>query len=78
MAVLNFDSNRMRPAFFRRYKWAFRPEYDNINTQTVGHPELYRLLPLCADIYLVRSYRHPLNAHVDLRYRIIHSLHRTQ
>ncbi|GLB35595.1 putative mak10 subunit, NatC N(alpha)-terminal acetyltransferase [Lyophyllum shimeji] len=49
MSLLSFDWNRMRPAFFRRYKWAFRPEYDEIKTPTVGHPELHRLMPVCAD-----------------------------
>ncbi|KAG6916900.1 hypothetical protein DXG01_004733 [Tephrocybe rancida] len=53
MPLLNFDSNRMRPAFFRRYKWAFQPEYDDIDTPTVGHPELYRLVALYADTYQV-------------------------
>jgi len=50
MSLLTFDWNRMRPAFLRRYKWAFRPEYDEIKTPTVAHPELSRLMPVCADI----------------------------
>ncbi|KAF8061759.1 Mak10 subunit, NatC N-terminal acetyltransferase-domain-containing protein [Lyophyllum atratum] len=50
MSLLSFDWNRMRPAFFRRYKWAFRPEYDDITTPTVGHPELYRIMPVCTDV----------------------------
>ncbi|KAG5650935.1 hypothetical protein H0H81_010490 [Sphagnurus paluster] len=50
MSLLTFDWNRMRPAFFRRYKWAFRPEYDSIRTPPVAHPELYRIMPVCADV----------------------------
>ncbi|KAF5387015.1 hypothetical protein D9615_002044 [Tricholomella constricta] len=50
MSLLTFDRDRMRPAFFRRYKWAFRPEYDTVKTPTVGHPELHRLKNACADV----------------------------
>ncbi|KAG6861782.1 hypothetical protein C0995_012286 [Termitomyces sp. Mi166 len=56
MVTLNFNSSRMRPTFFRRYKWAFQPEYNDIDTPAVGHPELCRLLSLCADIYLDHSF----------------------
>ncbi|KAG6827820.1 hypothetical protein H0H92_010336 [Tricholoma furcatifolium] len=56
MSLLNFDSNRMRPAFFRRYKWAFESGYDEIQTPPVGHPTLYRLLSSCADIYEDKFY----------------------
>ncbi|KAG5721407.1 N-alpha-acetyltransferase, 35 NatC auxiliary subunit [Termitomyces sp. T112] len=72
MVTLNFDSSRMRSAFFRRYKWAFQPEYDDISTPAVGHPELYRLLPLCADIYLDDSFSP--SATIGLAREILRSL----
>ncbi|KAG5640738.1 hypothetical protein DXG03_007367 [Asterophora parasitica] len=51
MSLLSLDWNRMRPAFLRRYKWAFRPEYDNFKTPAVGHPMLYRISTVCADAF---------------------------
>lgn len=53
MSHITFDWNRMRPTFYRRYKWAFLPDYDNIRTPVVGHPELYRLVTVCSDVLQV-------------------------
>ena len=49
MSLITFKLNRMRPTFYRRYKWAFRPEYDNIDTPVVGHPKLHGLMQACSE-----------------------------
>jgi hypothetical protein len=46
----------MRATFCRRYKWAFRPDYDNIETPVVGHPELHSLTQACSDALQVTVY----------------------
>lgn len=53
MTLITFDWSRMRPAFYRRYKWAFQPEYDRILTPAVAQPELYKLLTVCNDVLQV-------------------------
>ncbi|RDB19321.1 N-alpha-acetyltransferase 35, NatC auxiliary subunit [Hypsizygus marmoreus] len=50
MSFISFDWSRLRPTFYRRYKWAFRPEYEDIETQPIGHPDICRLMPTCADV----------------------------
>ncbi|KAF9032977.1 Mak10 subunit, NatC N-terminal acetyltransferase-domain-containing protein [Panaeolus papilionaceus] len=39
--LLSFDWDKMRPNFFRRYKWAFRTDYDNSENDVIGQPELH-------------------------------------
>lgn len=46
-SLASFDWTRVRPNFYRRYKWAFRPDYDNSETAVVAQPELYRFMKAC-------------------------------
>ncbi|TFK32597.1 Mak10 subunit, NatC N-terminal acetyltransferase-domain-containing protein [Crucibulum laeve] len=50
LPLMSFDWNRIRPSFYRRYKWAFRPEYDNIGMPPVAHPELSTFMQACSDV----------------------------
>jgi N-alpha-acetyltransferase 35, NatC auxiliary subunit len=45
----SFDWARIPPNFFRRYKWAFRSCYDNLETPVVASPELYRFIKACGE-----------------------------
>ncbi|KAH7905150.1 hypothetical protein BJ138DRAFT_1106218 [Hygrophoropsis aurantiaca] len=47
---LTFSWQRMRLNFLRRYKWAFLPDYDNIDLPPVGHPNFLRFVSSCAAI----------------------------
>ncbi|KAG7453081.1 uncharacterized protein BT62DRAFT_959328 [Guyanagaster necrorhizus] len=49
-ALLPFDWQRMKPNFIRRYKWAWRPQYKDVCTHPVGHPQLYKFLPSTQEI----------------------------
>lgn len=49
MSLITFSWSHLRPTFYRRYKWAFRPAYDNIDTPVVGHPELHGLMQACSE-----------------------------
>jgi len=44
MPLASFDWARIRPNFYRRYKWAFRPDYDDSQTPVIAQPELYRFM----------------------------------
>lgn len=60
MSLITFSWSRLRPTFYRRYKWAFRPAYDNIDTPVVGHPELHGLMQACSEALQVKlSVRYP-------------------
>jgi hypothetical protein len=48
MSLITFSWSRMRPAFYRRYKWAFLREYDIIDTPAVGHPDMLGLAQACS------------------------------
>lgn len=48
--LMSFEWERMRPNFYRRYKWAFRPEYENINAPVVAQPALHEFMQACAEI----------------------------
>ena len=50
---MSFDSARTYPNFFRRYKWAFRAEYDNFENPAIAHPELHKFIHMCAVILKV-------------------------
>jgi hypothetical protein len=43
----------MRLNFYRRYKWAFRPEYDEIEAIDVGAPKYSDFLPTCSEMVKV-------------------------
>lgn len=59
---MSFEWERMRPNFYRRYKWAFRPEYENINAPVVAQPALHEFMQACADILEVRC--NPVSIHL--------------
>lgn len=50
---LSFNWNRTRPNFFRRYKWAFKPEYEKFETEPVAHPDLVEFMRACLDVLKV-------------------------
>ncbi|KAH7928162.1 Mak10-domain-containing protein [Leucogyrophana mollusca] len=47
---LSFSWQRMRLNFLRRYKWAFLPEYDDVDLPPVGHPNFLKFVTACAAI----------------------------
>ena len=49
MPLASFDWARIRPNFYRRYKWAFRSQYDDLETPVVAPPELYRFMKACGE-----------------------------
>ena len=49
MPLSSFDWARIRPNFYRRYKWAFRSCYDDLETPVVAPPELYRFMKACGE-----------------------------
>ena len=51
----SFDWARIPPNFFRRYKWAFRSCYDDLETPVVAPPELYRFIKACGESKEVKN-----------------------
>ncbi|KAJ3500829.1 hypothetical protein NLJ89_g9616 [Agrocybe chaxingu] len=51
MPLMSSDWDRMRPNFYRRYKWAFRAEYDASDVPVVAQPELHMFIRTCAEIF---------------------------
>jgi N-alpha-acetyltransferase 35, NatC auxiliary subunit len=49
MKLMSFAWQRMRFNFCRRYKWAFRSEYDDIETPVIAPPEFHRFMPACTE-----------------------------
>ncbi|KAJ8508180.1 hypothetical protein ONZ45_g9535 [Pleurotus djamor] len=47
---VDYNAHQLYANFTRRYKWAFRPEYDSIVSPTVASPDVTCLLPACAEI----------------------------
>ena len=47
---MSFPLQRMRLNFLRRYKWAFRPSYDAIDTAVVAPPEFFEFLQAREDV----------------------------
>jgi len=56
MPLMSFDWARTRPNFYRRYKWAFRAEYDNFENPVVAQPELHTFIHLCGSILKVNQF----------------------
>lgn len=54
MPLMTFDWDETRPNFFRRYKWAFRAEYDLFEAPDVATPEMYRFIRACGGLIRVR------------------------
>ncbi|KAF9480902.1 hypothetical protein BDN70DRAFT_877091 [Pholiota conissans] len=50
MPLISFDWDRTRPNFFRRYKWAFRAEYDAYESPVICPPELHEFIRICGEI----------------------------
>ncbi|KAF8959765.1 Mak10 subunit, NatC N-terminal acetyltransferase-domain-containing protein [Flammula alnicola] len=50
MPLMSFDWDRTRPNFFRRYKWAFRAEYDAYEAPVIAPPELHEFIRTCGEI----------------------------
>ncbi|KAF9557743.1 Mak10-domain-containing protein [Agrocybe pediades] len=50
MPLMSLDWERVKLDFFRRYKWAFREEYDDYPTPVVAQPDLSKFLRTCAQI----------------------------
>ncbi|KAF7777691.1 hypothetical protein Agabi119p4_3763 [Agaricus bisporus var. burnettii] len=48
--LLSFNWRRTKPNFFRRYKWAFKPEYEQFVTEPVGQPDLAEFMRVCLGI----------------------------
>jgi len=75
MQSMPFDSAHTYPNFFRRYKWAFRAEYDNFENPVIAQPELHKFIHLCgviskvnlvlyfATTILITSHRLPIPSH---------------
>ncbi|KAL9714643.1 N-alpha-acetyltransferase, non-catalitic subunit [Leucoagaricus gongylophorus] len=47
LSLLSFNWDRTRPNFFRRYKWAFKPDYEKFDTIPVGHPDFVKFMRAC-------------------------------
>jgi len=48
--MMSFDWSGTRPNFYRRYKWAFRAEYDSSEIPVVAQPELHLFIRECGEI----------------------------
>ena len=49
MPLASFDWARIRPNFYRRYKWAFKSCYEDSETPVVAPPELHRFIKACGE-----------------------------
>ena len=54
MPLMTFDWDETRPNFFRRYKWAFRAEYDLFEAPDVATPEMHGFIRACGGLIRVR------------------------
>ncbi|KAF8626362.1 hypothetical protein AX15_005013 [Amanita polypyramis BW_CC] len=50
LAMMSCDWDCMRPSFYRRYKWAYKPEYDRTKALPVASPNFYKFIRICEDI----------------------------
>ncbi|KAH9483568.1 N-alpha-acetyltransferase 35, NatC auxiliary subunit [Psilocybe cubensis] len=50
LPLTSFDWTRTKPTFFRRYKWAFKLEYEVFSSVPVAQPELHEFIRTCAHI----------------------------
>ena len=51
-----FPLQRLRLNFLRRYKWAFRPSYDAIDSDVVAPPEFFKFISARQELLAVRVY----------------------
>jgi len=40
----------LRPNFYKRHKWAFRPDYGQAGAEPLGHPDLDEFVEVCARV----------------------------
>jgi len=73
MKLMSFAWQRMRFNFCRRYKWAFRSEYDDIETPVIAPPEFHRFMPACTET-LKDEYFSPSNSFKFARSILLHLL----
>lgn len=67
MPLMSFDWQTLRPNFYRRYKWAFRDDFDNFETPLVLEPSLARFVRVCGEALKVISlYIQPLKETLNL------------
>ncbi|KIM87338.1 hypothetical protein PILCRDRAFT_63658, partial [Piloderma croceum F 1598] len=52
---LSFPLQRLRLNFLRRYKWAFRPSYDAIDSTVVAPPDFFKFLSARQELLAVRD-----------------------
>jgi len=63
MPFMSLEWDRIKPDFYRRYKWAFREEYDAYETPVVAQPELSAFIRTSAELLQVglsTSFTYPL------------------
>lgn len=69
MPLMSFDWHTLRPNFYRRYKWAFRDDFDNFETPLVMEPSLEAFIRVCGEALRVSCIRTGLkNHHSDFSY----------
>ncbi len=42
--MMSCDWDAMRPNHYRRYKWAYKPEYDGIKAVPIASPNFYKFV----------------------------------
>ncbi|KAK2460682.1 hypothetical protein APHAL10511_007152 [Amanita phalloides] len=50
VSMMSCDWNAMRPNHYKRYKWAYKPEYDGIKAFPVASPNFHRFIHVCEEI----------------------------
>ena len=58
----------MRLNFQRRYKWAFRPEYNDIKTPVIAPPQFSDFMPACKELLNVNVYKLSYLYQSDIRH----------
>jgi len=52
----SLDWKGIRSNFYRRYKWAFLPEYDDFETPVVAHPDYLSFMEACSEVLKDQSF----------------------
>ena len=48
--MMSCDWDATRPNFYRRYKWAYKAEYDGIKAVPIASPNFRKFIHICEDI----------------------------
>lgn len=48
--MMSCDWDATRPNFYRRYKWAYKAEYDGIKAVPIASPNFRKFIRICEDI----------------------------